>query len=156
MGDEGAPTNHEYKGKVNAAIVRSFAEDMKYLKRVSPWKFEISPGFVGNMKVPGVFYVNAQLEQLIFDELRQYSNNSYGGFLPAVKQIANVASLPGIVKHSIGLPDLHSGYGFAIGNVAAFDMSDPNAVVSPGFYFIGTYLFIHSSYNVNFHRRSRI
>jgi RNA-splicing ligase RtcB len=55
-----------------------------------------------------------------------------GGFLPAVKQIANVASLPGIVGASIGLPDVHSGYGFAIGNVAAFDMSNPEAVVSPG------------------------
>lgn len=33
---------------------------------------------------------------------------------------------------SIGLPDVHSGYGFAIGNVAAFDMADPDAVVSPG------------------------
>lgn len=32
-----------------------------------------------------------------------------GGFLPAVKQIANVAALPGIVKYSIGLPDVHSG-----------------------------------------------
>lgn len=33
---------------------------------------------------------------------------------------------------SLGLPDVHSGYGFAIGNVAAFDMEDPEAVVSPG------------------------
>jgi tRNA-splicing ligase RtcB len=33
---------------------------------------------------------------------------------------------------SIGMPDLHSGYGFAIGNVAAVDMDDPKAVVSPG------------------------
>jgi RNA-splicing ligase RtcB len=49
-----------------------------------------------------------------------------------VKQIANVAALPGIVKHSVGLPDCHSGYGFAIGNAAAFDMNDPNAIVSPG------------------------
>eukprot|EP00889_Picochlorum_renovo_P000364 jgi/Picre1/27394/NNA_000361.t1 len=55
-----------------------------------------------------------------------------GGFLPAVKQIANVAALPGIVSHSVAMPDVHSGYGFAIGNVAAFDMSDPEAVVSPG------------------------
>lgn len=38
-----------------------------------------------------------------------------GGFLPGVKQIANVAALPGIVGHSVGLPDVHSGYGFAIG-----------------------------------------
>ena len=49
-----------------------------------------------------------------------------------MKQIANVAGLPGIVNCSIGLPDVHSGYGFAIGNVAAFDMADPAAVVSPG------------------------
>ena len=35
-------------------------------------------------------------------------------------------------KHSIGLPDIHSGYGFAIGNVAAFDVNNPNSVVSPG------------------------
>jgi hypothetical protein len=49
-----------------------------------------------------------------------------------VKQIANVAALPGIVGHSVGLPDIHSGYGFAIGNMAAFDFDDPKAVVSPG------------------------
>ena len=49
-----------------------------------------------------------------------------------MKQIANVAALPGIVGRSIGLPDLHSGYGFSIGNVAAFDMADPEAVVAPG------------------------
>ena len=35
-------------------------------------------------------------------------------------------------QKSIALPDMHSGYGFAIGNVAAFDMADPQAVVSPG------------------------
>ena len=86
----------------------------------------------------------------------------HGGFLPAVQQLANVAGLPGIVKvkhvnfaasvmhsyipvrqllnykatsvlqKSIALPDVHSGYGFAIGNVAAFDMADPEAIVSPG------------------------
>ena len=76
-----------------------------------------------------------------------------GGFLPGVKQIANVAALPGIVGRSVGLPDVHSGYGFAIGNMAAFDMEvscsisrrsrilyqekylhlqNPEAVVSPG------------------------
>lgn len=48
------------------------------------------------------------------------------------RQLCNVASLPGIVGYSLGLPDIHSGYGFAIGNVAAFDMNDPVAVVSPG------------------------
>ena len=38
----------------------------------------------------------------------------------------------GLVKASIALPDVHSGYGFAIGNVAAFDMNDPESIVSPG------------------------
>ncbi len=49
-----------------------------------------------------------------------------------VKQVANVAALPGIVGRSVGLPDIHSGYGFAIGNMAAFDVGNPEAVVSPG------------------------
>ena len=42
-----------------------------------------------------------------------------------MKQIANVAALPGIVGKSVGLPDIHSGYGLAIGNMAAFDVNDP-------------------------------
>jgi tRNA-splicing ligase RtcB len=45
-----------------------------------------------------------------------------GGFLPGIKQIANVAALPGIVGKSIGLPDIHSGYGFAIGNLRELTM----------------------------------
>merc|ERR1719313_1574071 len=107
---------------------------MKYIKRETPEMYQISSGFVPNMTVPGRFYVNAPLERLLFDELRSFSRQSsnVGGFLPAVKQIGNVAALPGIAKYSIGLPDVHSGYGFAIGNIAAFDMDDPQAVVSPG------------------------
>ena len=96
--------------------------------------------------------MNQALQELVFDELEQHcKSGGYGGFLPAVKQIGNVAALPGIVKYSIGklqfnsilllffphflskgLPDTHSGYGFAIGNVAAFDMNNPESVVSPG------------------------
>ena len=48
----------------------------------------------------------------------------------AVKQIVNVACLPGVYKYSIGLPDIHFGYGFPIGGVAAFNKR--NGVVSPG------------------------
>ncbi|XP_023573128.1 tRNA-splicing ligase RtcB homolog, partial [Octodon degus] len=85
------------------------------------------------LQVEGVFYVNDALEKLMFEELRNACRGGgVGGFLPAMKQIGNVAALPGIVHRSIGLPDVHSGYGFAIGNMAAFDMSDPEAVVSPG------------------------
>eukprot|EP00979_Chaetoceros_neogracilis_P009795 scaffold2231_cov237-Chaetoceros_neogracile.AAC.1 len=54
-----------------------------------------------------------------------------GGFIPALKQMANVAALPGIVR-CLAMPDVHSGYGFCIGNVAAFDMADEEAVISPG------------------------
>ena len=117
-------------------------------------------GFVPNMRVPCTFYVNQHLQQLMFEELEQFvSRGDVGGFLPAVKQLANVAALPGafsfaayarwlpactaglsagcrrwsgIVKASIALPDVHSGYGFAIGNVAAFDVNDPESIVSPG------------------------
>ena len=93
----------------------------------------IKMGFVPNMRVPCTFYVNEHLQQLLFEELEQFvSRGDTGGFLPAVKQLANVAALPGIVKASIALPDVHSGYGFAIGNVAAFDMSNPESIVSPG------------------------
>lgn len=49
----------------------------------------------------GVFYVNDRLKGLLFDELAAYcQRGDHGGFLPAVKQIANVAGLPGIVKVS--------------------------------------------------------
>ncbi|GIX61530.1 tRNA-splicing ligase RtcB homolog [Babesia caballi] len=83
------------------------------------------------MNVEGYFFANETLAKLLFQELEQYTTDA-GTFLPALKQLANVAALPGIVKGSIALPDAHSGYGFSIGNVAAFDINDPSAVVSPG------------------------
>lgn len=50
------------------------------------------------MNVEGIFYVNKNLEGLMFDELKNScTNTGIGGFLPGVKQIANVAALPGIV-----------------------------------------------------------
>nr|VZI20288.1 unnamed protein product [Spirometra erinaceieuropaei] len=112
---------------------RSYEEELKFIERISPVCWKIKKGFVPNMKVEGVFYVNDFLEKLMFEELRNFAKSGdYGGFLPGMKQIANVAALPGIVHRSVGLPDVHSGYGFAIGNMAAFDMEDPMAVVSPG------------------------
>eukprot|EP01156_Anaeramoeba_ignava_P021928 Anaeramoba_ignava/c19943_g1_i3.p1 GENE.c19943_g1_i3~~c19943_g1_i3.p1 ORF type:complete len:702 (+),score=184.24 c19943_g1_i3:27-2108(+) len=112
---------------------QKYEELRKKIKRIDSTSFEIEKGFVNGMRVSGVFYVNSELEKLVFDELkRSTTSDGYGGFLPAVQQIANVATLPGIIKSSIGLPDVHSGYGFAIGNVAAFDIDNPDAVVSPG------------------------
>jgi tRNA-splicing ligase RtcB len=101
--EEGAPIGHEYKGKVNPQIIRKYEDELMYIKRLSPWKYEISKGFVHGMNVTGTFYLNNVLEELMFDELRSHcTSGGYGGFLPAVKQLANVAALPGIVKSSIG------------------------------------------------------
>jgi len=112
---------------------RGYEDELAFLKQETPYRWRIDLGFVPQMRVPGHVYVNEALQPLLWSELRQFAgSSSTSGFLPALKQIANVAALPGIVGHSIGLPDAHSGYGFAIGNVAAFDMDDPDAVVSPG------------------------
>lgn len=55
------------------------------------------------LQVEGVFYVNQALEKLMFEELRNACRlGPIGGFLPGMKQIANVAALPGIVGRSVG------------------------------------------------------
>ncbi len=71
----------------------------------------------GAMRVPGRVYGHPSL----FEQ---------AGHEEALQQVANVATLPGIVTASIAMPDIHWGYGFPIGGVAAFDASD--GVVSPG------------------------
>jgi tRNA-splicing ligase RtcB len=113
---------------------RTYDEERAYVSAVSPTKLVVAKGFVPNMRVPGEIYVNERLRELVLDELRAYCDEDRrgGGYSPAVKQIANVAALPGVVRASIALPDVHSGYGFAIGNVAAFDCGDDDAIVSPG------------------------
>ncbi len=105
-------------------IIRTYNEETKYLFKRSSVVWDINQGFVENMNVPGVFFASELLIPALMTELQKYSSqkshtSSGGGFLPALKQVANVAALPGIVKYSIGLPDIHAGYGFAIGNVAA-------------------------------------
>ena len=113
---------------------RTYEEELTYLHKVSETKYTIDIGFVPNMNVPAYALVNHDLEQLLLEELQHSccGGGGGGGFLPALKQVANVAALPGIVKGSFAMPDVHSGYGFCIGNVAAFDMNDEKAVVSPG------------------------
>lgn len=112
--------------------MRRYEDELKFLEQISPVEWRIKKGFVPGMNVDGSFYLDSSLFELQMEELQQHSKaGGVGGFLPAVKQIANVAALPGIVRRSVAMPDCHSGYGFAIGNVAAFDMDDPTAVVSP-------------------------
>lgn len=86
------------------------------LKRIDETRIEIPRDYKAGMRVNGVIYVDDVLER----ELET----------GAIDQVANVASLPGIVKASMAMPDVHTGYGFAIGGVAAFELED--GVVSPG------------------------
>lgn len=69
------------------------------------------------MRVDGIIYASEKL-------LKNFSEDQ------SLQQVANVAHLPGIVRHSIAMPDIHWGYGFPIGGVAAFRLQD--GVVSPG------------------------
>lgn len=128
----GEPTSNEHLD----APRRTFNQELSYLSKVSPHEYQVKKGFVPNMKVNASAIVNDELQELLLKELEESicagSCKCGGGFIPALKQLANVAALPGIVGSSMAMPDVHSGYGFCIGNVAAFDMDDPEAVISPG------------------------
>ena len=86
------------------------------LKRIDEFRIGIPDTWVPGMRVPGVIYLDAVLGEGLEER--------------AIKQVANVATLPGIVKASLAMPDIHMGYGFAIGGVAAFGQQD--GVISPG------------------------
>ena len=62
----------------------------------------------GAMLVPGRVYASAHMMEELRDD-------------PALTQVANVACLPGIIGYSLAMPDIHWGYGFPIGGVAAID-----------------------------------
>jgi tRNA-splicing ligase RtcB len=101
------------------------------IQEVSPCVYEIPIGFVPRMRVPGRFYATHAMAELAFGELNGWIRRPSGA-LPSIMQIAFVATLPGIAVGSFGMPDMHSGYGFSIGGVAAFDTCDPSCVISPG------------------------
>lgn len=85
------------------------------LRQLNPFLWEIPRR--GGMKVSGrVYLAGSQLERVRADK--------------ALEQVANVAHLPGIVGHSLAMPDIHWGYGFPIGGVAAVDAG--SGAVSPG------------------------
>lgn len=79
-------------------VVRQYEDELKYIERLTDYSWRIKKDFQPNMNVEGIFYVNKHLEKLMFEELRNACRpGAMGGFLPGVKQIANVAALPGIV-----------------------------------------------------------
>ncbi|MDI9631432.1 MAG: RtcB family protein [Acidobacteriota bacterium] len=85
------------------------------LERLDPWRVRIPRH--GGMRVDGIVYAGPELMAEIERD-------------PCLEQVANVAHLPGIVGASLAMPDIHWGYGFPIGGVAAMDAEE--GVISPG------------------------
>ena len=85
------------------------------MREVAPFEWEIEPS--PPMRVPGRVFASRRMVES-------------GELDNALQQVRNVAALPGIVGASYAMPDIHWGYGFPIGGVAAFDVGD--GVVSPG------------------------
>ncbi|PJC47181.1 MAG: RNA-splicing ligase RtcB [Candidatus Omnitrophica bacterium CG_4_9_14_0_2_um_filter_42_8] len=88
------------------------------LEKLDNFRWKIPQTYKSGMRVPGLIYANDSLLPGILND-------------KALEQVANVAFLPGILKYSLGMPDIHWGYGFSIGGVAATD-PDNGGVISPG------------------------
>ena len=87
------------------------------LNKIDDYRWEIPKSYKPGMRVPGLVYADAAMLEAIKEE-------------QSLEQVANVAFLPGIVNRSLAMPDIHWGYGFPIGGVAATRVSD--GVISPG------------------------
>ncbi len=87
-----------------------------HLEKVDDYRWRIPVSYKAGMRVPGLIYADRDMLEHILEE-------------QVLEQVANVAFLPGIVGYSLAMPDIHWGYGFPIGGVAA--MSTKDGVVSP-------------------------
>ena len=87
------------------------------LTRIDDYRWMIPENHKTGMRVPGLIYASKEMLESIREDRTP-------------EQVANVAFLPGIVGYSFAMPDIHWGYGFPIGGVAAMDIKD--GVVSPG------------------------
>jgi tRNA-splicing ligase RtcB len=88
------------------------------LEKIDDFRWRIPKTYKPGMRVPGIVYASEKLLKDIYQD-------------KALEQVANVAFLPGIVNASLAMPDIHWGYGFPIGGVAATDIEE-GGVVSPG------------------------
>ena len=91
------------------------ADEKIKLQKIDKYRWRIPRE--GKMRTDGIIYS----EESMLPDVRKDQS---------LVQVANVAWLPGIVGHSLAMPDSHWGYGFPIGGVAAFDMNE--GVISPG------------------------
>jgi tRNA-splicing ligase RtcB len=88
-----------------------------HLERIDDYRWLIPKTYKPGMRTDALIYANQQLLQAIRQD-------------QSLEQAANVAMLPGIVGRALAMPDIHQGYGFPIGGVAAVD--EQEGVVSPG------------------------
>ncbi|RIL12552.1 MAG: RNA-splicing ligase RtcB [Proteobacteria bacterium] len=85
--------------------------------RISDYLFELPKSLRSDMRVPARVYIDQELLQSILNDR-------------SVEQLINVATLPGIEGYSLAMPDIHQGYGFPVGGIAAIRTED--GVISPG------------------------
>ena len=88
------------------------------LEKIDDYRWRLPETSVPGMRVPGIIYADEKLLEDIFRDR-------------ALQQVANAANLPGIVKYSLAMPDIHWGYGLPIGGVIATDI-EAGGVVTPG------------------------
>ena len=91
--------------------------DLNNLKKIEDYLFEIPKEYRNDMRVPARIYATEKMINEIGEDR-------------SIEQLMNISTLPGIEKYSLAMPDIHEGYGFPIGGVAAMDMA--GGVVSPG------------------------
>lgn len=87
------------------------------LVKVDDYRWKIPQDYKPGMRVPGLIYATERMLESVREE-------------QTPEQVANVAFLPGIIGYSLAMPDIHWGYGFPIGGVAAMRLE--GGVVSPG------------------------
>ena len=88
------------------------------IRKIDDYKWEIPIGTIPGMRVPGIIYADNQLMKDIKRDKSAF-------------QVANGATLPGIVRASMAMPDMHFGYGLPIGGVVATDI-EGDGIISPG------------------------
>jgi tRNA-splicing ligase RtcB len=88
------------------------------LEKIDDYRWKIPKTFMSGMRVPGIIYTDENL-------LKDIKHDK------APQQVANAACLPGIVKYSLAMPDMHWGYGLPIGGVVATDI-EAGGVITPG------------------------
>src|SRR5436309_5286149 len=90
---------------------------MSEARRIDETLWEIPAEARSDMRVPGRVFADVELFEAIARD-------------GSLEQVQNVATLPGIVDAALAMPDIHQGYGFPVGGVAAMEL--PDGVVSPG------------------------